>query len=62
MKKENTTWTGLKCNKKTGEEITFFIWKDGKRMDFSPGEARENFPKLMCKHNRLLMMHNVYGT
>lgn len=62
MKKKSNIWTGLNVNKKTGEAISFFIWKDGKKLEFTPDEARENFPVLMCEHERHIMLYNIYNS
>jgi len=62
MRNKNCTWTGLSVNFDTGEELTFFIWKDGQKMEFTPDEARENFPKLMRRHEQTIMLYSAYGT
>ncbi len=57
---KSRTWTGLSFNKKTGEEYKFFIWKDGKKMEFDIDEARTMFPRAVMKHEqsatRILML------
>ncbi len=57
---KNETWTGLSFNKKTGEEYKFFIWKDGKKMEFDIDEAKAMFPRAVMQHEqsatRMLML------
>jgi len=62
MREKSNSWTGLSVNKKTGEGLSFFIWKDGQKMEFTPEEAKKMFPKLMCQHEQGLMFHSVFGT
>jgi len=57
----NNTWTGLSFNKKTGEELSFFIWKDDNKIEFTPEEARELFPAVMFRHEKDIMLYLVYG-
>ena len=47
--------TGLSINKITGEELSFFIWKDDKKMKFSVEEARELFPTALSRHESSIM-------
>ena len=55
------TWTGLMLNKKTGEELSFFIWKDGNKIEFTPEDARNIFPKAMVQHEQTAMIYLIYG-
>ncbi len=62
MDKNNSMWTGLSFDKKSGEELSFFVWKDNKKIEFTPDEARKLFPTAMGKHARAVLLYNVYST
>ena len=59
MTKENDIWTCLTINKETNEELSFAIWKNGNKMEFTPEEAIITFPKAMNKHRQGLIMYNI---
>lgn len=59
MRQKSNSWTGVSVNKETGEGLSFLIYKDGQKMEFTIEEAKDLFPKQIGKHEQGLMLYSA---